>query len=419
MGNARLRAAWVLVLCGSFLLEAAAAGADFDETMRVLGTRATQELRASAKNDARGRSLDVLGVRVSVGCTALVREANTTLEVRCPSGGGGFYDLPSASAAPIGPALWRLRYARRQEQPTPSDTALLTSVSDLGYAWHYWRWMLNKLCVSARVLKFRYYLWIGAPGRGKPRRANGCPAKVEEHLAHTTKALSMYLALSLAPRVVFLDADAWFATGDGFRDLAAWIEAWIASSGAARLALPAPCYKQFFGAAVVLAKRSAWTFGVFRTWYELRCGPKDQPSLWAIVLRTAGLDAQADDVLRLYHDRRCLNESSGELTKANCACEPRQCGYYAAWDLANEIFEKRVWPGRVVATTHLYEVRQPLFTPRRRVAYLPNVDGFICGENPPVMHVKYLSKRQRDLPMSVCGRLLPDEVPFKGPRDNL
>jgi hypothetical protein len=53
---------------------------------------------------------------------------------------------------------------------------------------------------------------------------------------------------------------------------------WLAQTAHSHLALPAPCYKQFFGAAVLAVKTSAWSVGLTSRWYSLRCGPKDQVS---------------------------------------------------------------------------------------------------------------------------------------------
>ena len=74
------------------------------------------------------------------------------------------------------------------------------------------------------------------------------------------------------------------------------LRAFLEAAGAADVALPAPCYRQLFGAAVVLVRSTPWAAGFLATWFGLRCGPKDQPSLWHLVLRAAGLDGAAEEV---------------------------------------------------------------------------------------------------------------------------
>ena len=91
----------------------------------------------------------------------------------------------------------------------------------------------------------------------------------------------------------------------------------LEAAGAADVALPAPCYRQLFGAAVVLVRSTPWAAGFLATWFGLRCGPKDQPSLWHLVLRAAGLDDAAEEVLKLYHDERCVVD--GALEKNECS----------------------------------------------------------------------------------------------------
>ena len=155
---------------------------------------------------------------------------------------------------------------------------------------------------------------------------------------------------------------------------------------------------------------------------RLRCGPKDQPSLWHLVLRAAGRDDAANAVLGAYHDARCV-DAAGALTKRDCACAPggvvsradATCGYYAAWDRANAAFLGDVFAGAVNDTGVLYEVAAPLLVPGGRVAYLPNAgrrDPLLCGDTAPLRHVKFLRKADRDLDAR-CGAPPPGLL-FKG-----
>lgn len=400
------------------LLSLAASSAE-EGLLDQLGKNATKRLRATMRDD---RSVDVLGVRVRVGCNALVRPGNATIQVKCGPTKTSYFDLRHSQEKDLercgddacGHGLWRLRSSSssRQRSSAYGDAAFLTSVSDLAYLWKYWRWILNKLCV-ANAMNVRYYLWVGAPVRGRERGGSGvgCPARLEEPLAHTTKALSLYLTLTLAKRVIFLDADAWFYS---IEQSLSFLTRWIEAARDARLALPAPCYKQFFGAAVVMVTRSDWTFGFLNRWYDLRCGPKDQPSLWALVLRDGEMNSEAERVLELYQDPRCLNEN-GDLTKNECSCE--NCGYYAAWTYSNGLFKDSVWPSaEIQETQNLYQVSSVLFLPH--VAYLPNVGSLslLCGQYAVVGHIKFLRKEYRDIK---CEIKPPHDALFKGPRDNV
>ena len=409
----------------------------FDDELTALGRKAVVEHeRASLVRSMGLRQVDTLGVQVGVGCALIVREGNATVDLRSGDTRRGLHLRTSTKndLEGIGPFMCRLRqrYPVRAA-PFDREVAFVTSVSDASYLWKYWRWILNKLCVSTTQLGVPYYLFVGAPNRGGRREtSSSCPARIEESLAHTTKALSLYLGLKLrlARRLVFLDADIWFTLPTAFppaRIAEFWSE-WLGATKEAKIALPAPCYKQFFGAAVVAVRASDWTLGFLQEWYDLRCGPKDQPSLWSLVFRTSGLDDTATRILDLYHDPRCVNQTTGELTKNDCSC--KNCGYYAAWKTANSAFLSDLpWtttttsssPERMVEERDaIFEVSQPLFTPGGNVAYLPNAPGtsvvMLCGAKAPLRHVKWLRKNDRELPITICGRV-PEDVYFKGPRD--
>ena len=176
----------------------------------------------------------------------------------------------------------------------------------------------------------------------------------------------------------------------------------------------------------MLVRTHEWTLGVLGTWFHLRCGPKDQPSLWHLVLRASGLDDVAFDVLRSYQDDRCV-DGAGVLTKNDCACvasgkvgpKDATCGYYRAWKTANAAFKTQVFrPADVSETPDLYEVHRPLLITGGKVAYLPNAGTthapLLCGDAPLLRHVKFLRKGQRDLPPE-CGPE-PHGLGFKGDR---
>jgi len=211
------------------------------------------------------------------------------------------------------------------------------------------------------------------------------------------------MVMRKARRIAFFDADAWFSR-QAFQQLQPhFLRRFVTSSRGAIVALPAPCYKQFFGAAVMVTKTSPWALGFTRRWYLLRCGPKDQPSLWHLVLRASGRRADADDVLAAYHDARCVDEAGSLTTKT---CDARQClnredcGYFSAWASSTRIF-KTLWQNGTRETPQLHEVRTTLRTPGGRIAYLPNSgvasNPLLCGDKPPVTHVKFLRKNDRDL----------------------
>ena len=392
----------------------AAVGADFDDAMVAAGQRGQR--RAHKAGPA---LLDVLRVPVRTGCALTYAAGNRTLTFRgarritfdpaqdCdgawPACGAG---------APRTPLLCSLGDDGASRPPRRAPLALATSVTDFRFLWRFWRWTANTACY-ARQHDLPYYVFVGTPLKRATKRsaATTCPARKEELLGHTSKALSLHAltALDVADRVLFLDADIWIARHVPLR-------AFLEAAGAADVALPAPCYRQLFGAAVVLVRSTPWAAGFLATWFGLRCGPKDQPSLWHLVLRAAGLDDAAEEVLKLYHDERCVVD--GALTKNECSCvaggrvaaDDATCGYYAAWKAANRAFLAggAFPPGAVVDAGDVYAVRRPTFVEGGRVAYLPNVGSgsLLCGAAAPIRHVKFLRKEDRDLP-AACPALPP------------
>ena len=391
----------------------AAVRADFDDAMVAAGQRGQR--RAHKAGPA---LLDVLRVPVRTGCALTFGAGNRTLTFRgarritfdpaqdCdgawPACGAG---------APRTPLLCSLGDGASRP-PRRAPLALATSVTDFRFLWRFWRWTANTACYASQH-DLPYYVFVGTPLKRATKRsaATTCPARKEELLGHTSKALSLHAltALDVADRVLFLDADIWIARHVPLR-------AFLEAAGAADVALPAPCYRQLFGAAVVLVRSTPWAAGFLATWFGLRCGPKDQPSLWHLVLRAAGLDDAAEEVLKLYHDERCVVD--GALTKNECSCvdggrvaaDDATCGYYAAWKAANRAFLAggAFPPGAVVDAGDVYAVRRPTFVEGGRVAYLPNVGSgsLLCGAAAPLRHVKFLRKEDRDLP-AACPALPP------------
>ena len=392
----------------------AAVRADFDADLVAAGQRGQR--RAHKAGPA---LLDVLRVPVRTGCALTFAAGNRTLTFRgarritfdpaqdCdgawPACGAG---------APRTPLLCSLGDDGASRPPRRAPLALATSVTDFRFLWRFWRWTANTACY-ARQHDLPYYVFVGTPLKRATKRsaATTCPARKEELLGHTSKALSLHAlaALGVADRVLFLDADIWIARHVPLR-------AFLEAAGAADVALPAPCYRQLFGAAVVLVRSTPWAAGFLATWFGLRCGPKDQPSLWHLVLRAAGLDGAAEEVLQLYHDERCVVD--GALTKNECSCvdggrvaaDDATCGYYAAWKAANRAFLAggAFPPGAVVDAGDVYAVRRPTFVEGGRVAYLPNVGSgsLLCGAAAPLRHVKFLRKEDRD-PPAACPALPP------------
>ena len=392
----------------------AAVRADFDDAMVAAGQRGQR--RAHKAGPA---LLDVLRVPVRTGCALTFGAGNRTLTFRgarrisfdpaqdCdgawPACGAG---------APRTPLLCSLGDDGASRPPRRAPLALATSVTDFRFLWRFWRWTANTACYASQH-DLPYYVFVGTPLKRATKRsaATTCPARKEELLGHTSKALSLHAlaALGVADRVLFLDADIWIARHVPLR-------AFLEAAGAADVALPAPCYRQLFGAAVVLVRSTPWAAGFLATWFGLRCGPKDQPSLWHLVLRAAGLDDAAEEVLKLYHDERCVVD--GALTKNECSCvasgrvaaDDATCGYYAAWKAANRAFLAggAFPPGAVVDAGDVYAVRRPTFVEGGRVAYLPNVGSgsLLCGAAAPLRHVKFLRKEDRD-PPAACPALPP------------
>ena len=392
----------------------AAVRADFDADLVAAGQRGQR--RAHKAGPA---LLDVLRVPVRTGCALTFGGGNRTLTFRgarrisfdpaqdCdgawPACGAG---------APRTPLLCSLGDDGASRPPRRAPLALATSVTDFRFLWRFWRWAANTACYASQH-DLPYYVFVGTPLKRATKRsaATTCPARKEELLGHTSKALSLHAltALDVADRVLFLDADIWIARHVPLR-------AFLEAAGAADVALPAPCYRQLFGAAVVLVRSTPWAAGFLATWFGLRCGPKDQPSLWHLVLRAAGLDDAAEEVLKLYHDERCVVD--GALTKNECSCvasgrvaaEDATCGYYAAWKAANRAFLAggAFPPGAVVDAGDVYAVRRPTFVEGGRVAYLPNVGSgsLLCGAAAPLRHVKFLRKEDRD-PPAACPALPP------------
>ena len=392
----------------------AAVRADFDDAMVAAGQRGQR--RAHKAGPA---LLDVLRVPVRTGCALTFGAGNRTLTFRgarritfdpaqdCDGAWPG-----CGAGAPRTPLLCSLGDDGASRPPRRAPLALATSVTDFRFLWRFWRWTANTACY-ARQHDLPYYVFVGTPLKRATKRsaATTCPARKEELLGHTSKALSLHAlaALGVADRVLFLDADIWIARHVPLR-------AFLEAAGAADVALPAPCYRQLFGAAVVLVRSTPWAAGFLATWFGLRCGPKDQPSLWHLVLRAAGLDDAAEEVLKLYHDERCVVD--GALTKNECSCvaggrvaaDDATCGYYAAWKAANRAFLAggAFPPGAVVDAGDVYAVRRPTFVEGGRVAYLPNVgsDSLLCGAAAPLRHVKFLRKEDRD-PPAACPALPP------------
>ena len=392
----------------------AAVRADFDDAMVAAGQRGQR--RAHKAGPA---LLDVLRVPVRTGCALTYAAGNRTLTFRgarritfdpaqdCDGAWPG-----CGAGAPRTPLLCSLGDDGASRPPRRAPLALATSVTDFRFLWRFWRWTANTACY-ARQHDLPYYVFVGTPLKRATKRsaATTCPARKEELLGHTSKALSLHAlaALDVADRVLFLDADIWIARHVPLR-------AFLEAAGAADVALPAPCYRQLFGAAVVLVRSTPWAAGFLATWFGLRCGPKDQPSLWHLVLRAAGLDGAAEEVLKLYHDERCVVD--GALTKNECSCvaggsvaaDDATCGYYAAWKAANRAFLAggAFPPGAVVDAGDVYAVRRPTFVEGGRVAYLPNVgsDSLLCGAAAPLRHVKFLRKEDRD-PPAACPALPP------------
>ena len=392
----------------------AAVRADFDDAMVAAGQRGQR--RAHKAGPA---LLDVLRVPVRTGCALTFAAGNRTLTFRgarrisfdpaqdCDGAWPG-----CGAGAPRTPLLCSLGDDGASRPPRRAPLALATSVTDFRFLWRFWRWTANTACY-ARQHDLPYYVFVGTPLKRATKRsaATTCPARKEELLGHTSKALSLHAlaALGVADRVLFLDADIWIARHVPLR-------AFLEAAGAADVALPAPCYRQLFGAAVVLVRSTPWAAGFLATWFGLRCGPKDQPSLWHLVLRAAGLDGAAEEVLKLYHDERCVVD--GALTKNECSCvdggrvaaDDATCGYYAAWKAANRAFLAggAFPPGAVVDAGDVYAVRRPTFVEGGRVAYLPNVGSgsLLCGAAAPLRHVKFLRKEDRD-PPAACPALPP------------
>ena len=392
----------------------AAVRADFDADLVAAGQRGQR--RAHKAGPA---LLDVLRVPVRTGCALTFGAGNRTLTFRgarritfdpaqdCDGAWPG-----CGAGAPRTPLLCSLGDDGASRPPRRAPLALATSVTDFRFLWRFWRWTANTACYASQH-DLPYYVFVGTPLKRATKRsaATTCPARKEELLGHTSKALSLHAltALDVADRVLFLDADIWIARHVPLR-------AFLEAAGAADVALPAPCYRQLFGAAVVLVRSTPWAAGFLATWFGLRCGPKDQPSLWHLVLRAAGLDGAAEDVLKLYHDERCVVD--GALTKNECSCvasgrvaaDDATCGYYAAWKAANRAFLAggAFPPGAVVDAGDVYAVRRPTFVEGGRVAYLPNVGSgsLLCGAAAPLRHVKFLRKEDRD-PPAACPALPP------------
>ena len=392
----------------------AAVRADFDADLVAAGQRGQR--RAHKAGPA---LLDVLRVPVRTGCALTYAAGNRTLTFRgarrisfdpaqdCDGAWPG-----CGAGAPRTPLLCSLGDDGASRPPRRAPLALATSVTDFRFLWRFWRWTANTACYASQH-DLPYYVFVGTPLKRATKRsaATTCPARKEELLGHTSKALSLHAlaALGVADRVLFLDADIWIARHVPLR-------AFLEAAGAADVALPAPCYRQLFGAAVVLVRSTPWAAGFLATWFGLRCGPKDQPSLWHLVLRAAGLDGAAEDVLKLYHDERCVVD--GALTKNECSCvasgrvaaDDATCGYYAAWKAANRAFLAggAFPPGAVVDAGDVYAVRRPTFVEGGRVAYLPNVgsESLLCGAAAPLRHVKFLRKEDRD-PPAACPALPP------------
>ena len=382
----------------------------FDAAMVAAGQRGQRKARAGPY------LLDVLRVPVRVGCALTFDSGNRTLTFRgarriafdpaqtCAGAWPG-----CGSGAPRTPVLCSLREGV-SPPPRRASVALVTSFTDFQVLWRFWRWTANTACYAARR-DLPYYVFVGTPLKRAVKRSGTCPAAKEELLGHTSKALSLHALtlLNVADHILFLDADIWIASHVS-------VDAFLAGTSAADVALPAPCYRQLFGAAVVLVRSTPWAVGFLGAWFGLRCGPKDQPSLWHLVLRAAGLEDAALDVLSLYQDKRCVVD--GALTKNTCSCaatgrvaaDDATCGYYAAWKEANRAFlgGGAFPPGAIVDAGDVYAVRRPTFVEGGRVAYLPNVGSgtLLCGATAPLRHVKFLRKEDRDLP-SACPTLPP------------
>ena len=207
----------------------AAVRADFDDAMVAAGQRGQR--RAHKAGPA---LLDVLRVPVRTGCALTFAAGNRTLTFRgarrisfdpaedCNEGwpgcGAGAPRTPllcslsgGASRPPRRPplALATSVGAGASRPPRRAPLALATSVTDFRFLWRFWRWTANTACYASQH-DLPYYVFVGTPLKRATKRsaATTCPARKEELLGHTSKALSLHALASLgvADRVLFLDA---------------------------------------------------------------------------------------------------------------------------------------------------------------------------------------------------------------------
>ena len=272
----------------SFLVVVAVASSDdapFDAALAAEGARGLAAAR-TAREGSGPRSLDALGVALRVGCELRVLDGNATLELRAGRRRRRF-DVAAPCAgpwpacgrgAPETPLLCAVSSPRSAARRGRAPLALVTSYSDFGFFHTFLRWALNRLC-HADLRGLPTYAFVGAPlARGAPPRAPGCPSAVEERLGHTSKALSLYAlgVLGVADALLFLDSDAWVAGAAFGRP---FLETFAAAARGGEVALPAPCYRQFFGAAVLLATATPWAVGFLARWFRLRSAPRKRPRI--------------------------------------------------------------------------------------------------------------------------------------------
>ena len=194
----------------------AAVRADFDADLVAAGQRGQR--RAHKAGPA---LLDVLRVPVRTGCALTYAAGNRTLTFRgarritfdpaqdCDGAWPG-----CGAGAPRTPLLCSLGDDGASRPPRRAPLALATSVTDFRFLWRFWRWTANTACYASQH-DLPYYVFVGTPLKRATKRsaATTCPARKEELLGHTSKALSLHAlaALGVADRVLFLDADIWIA----------------------------------------------------------------------------------------------------------------------------------------------------------------------------------------------------------------
>mmetsp|Transcript_8652 Transcript_8652/g.26040 ORF Transcript_8652/g.26040 Transcript_8652/m.26040 type:complete len:457 (+) Transcript_8652:185-1555(+) len=254
------------------------------------------------------------GIIVDFGCGVIVaRNASTgesTLQVSTTRGSFpyGFADDGSAEDAAFKELLTKkpflCRVGRRAGDPGSTGLASVAMVSlatNLDYLLfkhkkkHGNRMdILGALAAKDRYARqhhLPYYLWLGVLPAGRLRRVAGSDCNdTTNSTGHIYKALAMLAIFDDKPKLewaVFVDMDTLPARPELSPDRYLKLAPEAHLVGGSNPTLPI-----LLNSGLLFVRNSKWARDFLRTWWKLRCGYKDQYSLWKALFQTWAAEAE-------------------------------------------------------------------------------------------------------------------------------